>query len=181
MEDDDWLDLPSERPVRVLEPKLRRPRDLVRAERDLTIPQRFYVRALLESDSIKQADKAMHKAGYTYDRGTFYRWRNLPKFAKCLGLAQNYQLATLGLSKEKIMLDAEKAKQIAMRPKPVLYKGVATGHTEVELGGYLRALELQAKGVGITDNDDRTVQVNIDIDFSGRADNRGVVIENDAG
>lgn len=178
VETDDWLDLPSSRaPVEPKARRLRRPRDLTLAERALSHVQRFYVKALLECDSVKKADAVMRKHGYQLDRTTLYRWRRMPAFVRCLHLTQEFGLACLGLSKEKIMLDAEKVKQIAMRPKLVLYKGEPTGQTEVELGSYLRALELQAKGVGITDGTDRTVQVNIDIDFSGRVNTPGVVIE----
>jgi hypothetical protein len=78
------------------------------------------------------------------------------------------------------MNDAEKIKQIALTPQPVLYQGKKTGFDEVQLAAALRALELQAKGIGLQDTAAQRVQVNIDIDFSGRVDGVDVSVEDDS-
>jgi hypothetical protein len=83
---------------------------------------------------------------------------------------QNQKAAGMGFSKEKILLDAEKAKELALTPQPVLFQGQPTGETEVELGAYIRALELQGKALGIGSEESQKVQVNIDIDYSGRVE-----------
>ena len=148
----------------------RRPPELVRAERKLTPIQRFYARMLVETETIKAAEIRMGHAGYRVDRSTYYRWRQMPVFVEVVHLAQSYLFERLGISKERVMNDAEKIKQIALTPQPILHKGVATGFEEIQLGAALRAIELQGKGVGLNDGDANRIQVNIDIDFSGRVD-----------
>lgn len=178
MDDGSWLDA---KPTKVLAHKKKkaRPVALVRALRDLSIPQRFYLKLLMECDTYAEAERVMKELGYGYNRATLYRWRCDPRFAKAVELQQQQQFDGLGLNKVKVMLDAERAKQIALRPQPILYKGTPTGHSEVNVGAYIRALELQGKGVGITDGEKNAVQVNVDIDFSGRADKPGITIEQD--
>ena len=85
----------------------------------------------------------------------------------------------LGISKERILTDAEKIKQIALTPQPILHQGKDTGFSEIQLGSALRALELQGKGIGLNDSQINRVQVNIDIDFSGRVD--GIDVKEDSG
>ncbi len=112
----------------------------------------------------------MSDAGFILNRTTLYRWRQLPQFIEVVHLQQKWIYECLGISKESVLLDAEKVKQIALNPQPILHQGKDTGFKEVQLGPALRAIEMQGKGVGITDGADRRVQVNIDIDFSGRVD-----------
>lgn len=179
MDTGNWLDV---KPTKVLAHKKKRaqrPKELVQSLRKLTIPQRFYLYLLTQCDTYAEADKAMARAGYPYNRATYYRWRCDPRFAKAVELQQKQEIEGMGLNKAKVMLDAERAKQIALRPQPVLYKGKPTGVNEVNVGAYIRALELQGKGVGITDGDKNAVQVNVDIDFSGRSEQPGITIEQD--
>lgn len=173
----DWLDEeePVKPPARDLpavrtKSKKRKSAELTTALRRLTMRQRFYLKLLLESMTVKEADNKLRMAGWRGNRTTLWRWRAMPKFVEAMELARNDQFERSGISKEKVMLDAEKIREEALTPKPILYKGEATGFEEVELGAALRALELQGKGVGISDLDQSRVQVNIDIDFSGRAE-----------
>ncbi len=154
----------------IMAKRKQRPKELVRAERKLTPIQRFYARMLVETETIAAAERRMVDAGYRTDRSTYYRWRKMPRFVEVVHLTQNYLFECLGISKERILNDAEKIKQIALTPQPILHQGKSTGFEEVQLGTALRALELQGKGVGLNDGDANRVQVNIDIDFSGRVD-----------
>ena len=156
--------------------KGKRPVALVRALRALTQEKRYFLQMLLESMTYREAEDRFINAGYPKrDRATFWRWRQEPVFAEALGHAYEYQLQVSQLSKARLVSDAEKVKQIALEPKPILYKGRKTKHKEVDLGAAMRAVEFQGKAIGITDPDQRGVKVNIDIDFSGRAE--GVTIE----
>ena len=146
----------------------RRPKGLVRAERRLTLVQRFYIRLLVECETIAAAERRLTDAGYKYDRVTLYRWRQKPDFAEALQLSENYRFDCLGISKERVMNAADKVRELALTPRPILHKGRKTGFEEIELGHALRAIEFLGKGVGISDNASQRVQVNIDIDFSGR-------------
>ncbi len=185
MEESEDIDFsgPAEKPVAkvrdpgqaIMRKRRQRPVELVREERKLTPVQRFYMRMLVETETIIAADRRMKDAGYTTDRTTFWRWRRNPQFSKTLELNQKYVFDCLGISKERIMNDAEKIKQIALTPQPILHAGRDTGHKEVELGAALRALEMQGKGIGLSDNEQQRVQVNIDIDFSGRIDGVDVI------
>lgn len=159
----------------IINKRKRRPAALIRGERKLTPPQRFYAKMLVETETIEAAYRRMVDAGYTFHRKTLYNWRQKPKFIEVVHLSQNYLFECLGISKERVMNDAEKIKQIALTPQPILHAGKPTGFNEVLLGPALRALELQGKGVGLNDGDAQRVQVNIDIDFSGRIDGVDVV------
>lgn len=157
----------------------KRPTDLIRAERKLTFVQRFYMDCLMQCSTLAEAQRKMTEAGYNVDRSTLWRWRQNPNFGYALDLARKHLCDVMGVSKESVLLDAEKIKQMALTPRPRLYKGKHTGYEEVELGTALRALELQGKGVGIQDGEANRVQVNIDIDFSGRQDgiDEGVTVD----
>jgi len=175
LDDFDWLDAPTEKKAVVEKPKKprrpRRPAALIRAERQLSLKERFYLKLLIENTSVVAANKQMRAAGYTDPSHRFSRMKKKPVFAEALQLAQDYQVKCLGLNKEKILLDAEKIKEAALRPQPILYKGRDTGFKQQELGAALRAIELQSKAVpGFRDDEGQKVQVNIDIDFSGRPD-----------
>lgn len=146
----------------------RRPKELVRAERRLTLVQRFYIRLLVECETIAAAERRLADAGYKHDRVTLYRWRQKPDFAEALRLSQDYRFTCLGISKELVMNAAEQVRELALTPQPILHKGEKTAFEEVNLGAALRAIEFLGKGIGITDNASQRVQVNIDIDFSGR-------------
>jgi hypothetical protein len=91
---------------------------------------------------------------------------------------QKERVNSLVVNKDKILSDAEKAKQIALLPKQILYKGTRTGEEEVNVGAYIRALELQGKAIGVGGDDGQKVQVNIDIDYSGRVEGSADVIDN---
>ena len=180
--DTDWLDeevvkTPAVRKRRRAN-KTKRPKSLVMAERSLTLPQRYYVRMLVESITIAEAERRMADAGFIFNRTTYWTWRKMPDFVEALAHTQDWQVRAHGINKPGLMLDAEKIKQFALENKPILYKGEATGFEEKELGTAIRALEFQGKGLGITDPDQRGVKVNIDIDFSGRA--AGVTIEGES-
>lgn len=180
----DWLDEPPALPVKdkrtvkvaARKPK-KRPPELIKAERALTMQQRLYLRWILETNTLAEADRRMKQAGYPADRSTLWRWRNKPEFIEALELMRDWQFKAAGFSKNKVLLDAEKIKEMALTPKPVLYKGEATGYDEVDLGAALRAAELQGKGLGLMDREQHGVVVNVDIDFSGRAD---VIIEGES-
>lgn len=154
----------------IMRKRKQRPKALVRAERKLTPVQRFYAKMLVETETIAAAERRMADAGYRTDRSTYYRWRKMPVFVEAVHLMQDYLFDCLGISKQRILTDAEKIKQIALTPTAILHQGMDTGHTEVQLGTALRALELQGKGIGLSDSVINRVQVNIDIDFSGRVD-----------
>lgn len=181
MSDFDWLDGEQEGAKEIVDAALdkvapapikprrkRRPAELIKAEKSLTPAQRYFARCLLESETIQQAQDAFRRSGYRVNRTTLYRWRKQPKFIKVLHLMQNYLFESLGIDKAKVMLDAEKIKENALTPRPILYKGEETGYDEIELGAALRALELQAKGIGIGTQESQRVVVAIDIDFTGR-------------
>ena len=183
--DTDWLDA-EETPSRkaVGKPrrasKKRRPVALIRAERTMNLEHRCYLNLLAESLTFLEAEKRLVATGYKKrDRATYWRWRQQPDFAEALGLLQDWQFQCSQVSKARLMSDAEKIKQHALTPQPILYKGKATKHKEIDLGAAMRAIEFQGKGLGITDPDQRGVKVNIDIDFSGRA--AGVTIEAEDG
>ncbi len=180
--DTDWMDA-EEAPQELVAPKKprrlsknRRPAALVKAERSLSLEQRYYVRMLTESNTYREAQKRLINAGFPKrDRATYWRWRQNDKVAEALSLLQDWQYACSHISKARLVSDAEKIKQIALRPKPILYKGKATKFKEVDTGVALRAVEFQGKAIGINDPDQRGVTVNIDIDFSGRVD--GIDVE----
>lgn len=161
----------------IMQKRRRRPAELVRAERKLTPIQRFYARMLVETETITAAERRMVDAGYRTDRSTYYRWRKLPMFVEAVHLMQDYLFECLGISKERVLNDAEKIKQMALTPQVILHQGKDTGFKEVQLGSALRALELQGKGVGLNDSGINRVEVNIDIDFSGRVD--GIDVKED--
>lgn len=161
----------------IIRKRNKRPAELVLVERKLTPPQRFYARMVVETETYAAAERRMLDAGYKFNRVTLYRWRQMPHLISAVHLGQNYLFERLGISKERIMSDAEKIKQIALTPQPILYKGKTTGYEEVQLSPALRALELMGKGVGLNEGERQRVQVNIDIDFSGRVD--GVDVDTD--
>ena len=151
--------------------KRNRPRELILAERKLDPLKRAYARFIVDAESIDQADKWLCEyAGRNYNRVTLYRWRRDDDFATAVRLMQDRVHVQTGLNKARLLNDAEKIKQNALTPRPVLFKGEATGFEEQELGVAMRALEFQGKAVGINDNEGARVLVNVDIDFSGRAD-----------
>lgn len=182
--DTDWLDTELSKPNSVVRrtrrtSRKKRPQALILAERKLTPEQRYYLRMIAESLTIVEAERRMVSTGYPKRaRETYWRWRQRPDFAEALSLTTDWQLKAYGISKERLMLDAEKIKQHALEEQPILYKGDDTGFRERELGIALRAVEFQGKGLGITDPDQRGVKVNIDIDFSGRP--AGMTIEGDS-
>lgn len=151
--------------------KRNRPRELILAERKLDPLKRAYARFIVDAESIDQADKWLCEfAGRNYNRVTLYRWRRDDDFATAVRLMQDRVYDQTGINKARLLNDAEKIKQNALTPRPVLFKGEATGFEEQELGVAMRALEFQGKAVGINDNEGARVLVNVDIDFSGRAD-----------
>ena len=154
----------------VMQKRRQRPKALIRAERKLTPIQRFYARMLVETETIAAAERRMADAGYKADRATYYRWRKMPRFVEAVHLNQDYLFDCLGISKQRILTDAEKIKQMALTPQAILHQGKDTGFREFELGTALRALELQGKGVGLQDSAMDRVHVNIDMEFSGRVD-----------
>jgi hypothetical protein len=170
--------LPLKQKPSIAKKKSNRPSDLVTAERRLKPQQRFFAKLLLECDSYAQAERAMAVAGYPAERTTLYRWRCHPDFVAAFELMQKERVNSLVVNKDKILSDAEKAKQIALNPKAILYKGIETGHNEVNVGAYIRALELQGKAIGVGGDDGQKVQVNIDIDYSGRVEGSADVIDN---
>ncbi len=155
----------------------RRPKELVRAERRLTLVQRFYIRLLVECDTIAAAGRRLTDAGHVFDRTTLYRWRRKPDFAEALRLSQNWKFQCLGISKELVMNAADAVRELALTPRPILHKGQATKFEEIQLASAMRAIEFMGKGIGISDSASQRVQVNIDIDFSGRVDGVDTVIE----
>jgi hypothetical protein len=148
--------------------KNRRAKALVLEERDLMHGQRIYLHCLLQSATLAEAENKLRLAGYILNRTTLMRWRKLPRFIKAMDLAQKELFQVLAITKEKVLIDAEHIKDMALTPHPILYKGEDTGFTQVEYGAALKALELQGKGVGLVDPNRERVQVLIDIDFSGR-------------
>ena len=123
----------------------------------------------------------MRLAGFSYNQSTFCRWRQQPDFAECITQLQEWQFKIHGIDKSRLIMDAEKIKQEALGDRPILYKGEATGYKDKDLGTAIRALDFQGKALGITDVQTAGVKVNIDIDFSGRAEGvDGVVIEGDS-
>ena len=161
--------------------KFQRPKELIEFERTMLPAKRLYARFLVESLTVAEANKRFSETGYRYTRTTLAAWRNRDiKFCRLVRLLEAVALEQIGITKDKVMLDAEKLKLFAMEPKPILYKGEDTGFEEVNLGAALRALELQGKGVGLTDTQQQKAQVNINIDFSGRQENPGVTIEGEA-
>lgn len=157
----------------------KRPTELIQAERQLRPVERLYARLLVHSVTIKEANERMAAAGYTFSDDTLRKWRQKPDFVAAQSAIQDYALQTMGLSKEKVLMDAERIKELALEETDILYKGEPTGYKERQLGAALRALELQGKGVGIHDRDPTNVVVNLDIDFSGRQ--KDVVIEGELG
>lgn len=149
---------------------IRRPKALVQAERKLKPEQRLYARLLNEYRVVGQAERHMRILGYDYSNATYMKWRRKPDFIRAQQLLADYSFECLGLSKDKVLLDAERIKNEALTPKPILFKGEETGFEEVQLGHALKALEIQGKGVGLTDNERTGEAVTINIDFSGRQD-----------
>lgn len=166
MNDYAWMEqstLPKRLPKRE-----QRPVELIRAERKLPPAMRMYLRFVLESVTLAEAARKMHDAGFHFERTTLHRWRRRPDFIKAQELGNEYILKVVGINKARTLLDSEKVKQLALTPQPILYKGKRTGEVEVDLGAAMRAIEFQGKAVGIGNEEQRRVQVAIDIDFSGR-------------
>lgn len=176
MSEFDWIDDSVE--VKALAPvsasarkkKRTRSEELILAERALMPAQRAFLYLLIETPTMAAAHRRLRDAGYSFDRSTLWRWRKSYKFAHALELAKNYALEQLGVNQGKILLDAEKIKELALEPTPVLWRGKPTGYHERELGTALQALELQRKAAGIGGDSAQAVQVNVDIDFSGRVE-----------
>lgn len=172
-----WLDGAGKKPAaarksqQISVSRARRPKALIMADRKLTPEQRLYKRFLVETETVGAANRRMKDAGFQRDRATLYRWRTTPTFAEALQLEQDYMLKCAGIDKARLLNDAQKIKEIALTPKPILYKGAPTGFSDVELGSAMRAVEFQGKAIGLFGDETNRVQVNIDIDFSGRIDN----------
>lgn len=180
MDDFDWLaekENPSSlpMPVRPKNPRMKRPKALIEAERKLTPAMRMYLRFLIESPTVKVAEKKMDDAGFTFDRGTYWRWRRRPDFIQAQELGIEYVAKSIGISKARTLLDAEKVKELALEEQPIMRKGEIVGYS-AELGTAMRAIEFQGKALGIGNEERQRVQVSIDIDFSGR-DERATTIE----
>jgi hypothetical protein len=72
------------------------------------------------------------------------------------------------ITKDGVIAKTQAVIEHSMTPKPILYKGKATGFEEVDVGAAIRALELQGKATGAWSDAQEKVAVSIDIDFSGR-------------
>jgi hypothetical protein len=136
--------------------------------RKLQLPQRLYLLALLSSASRGEARRRLAQAGYDKDRATLHRWERRQDFMAAWRILEG--ALAKQITKDGVILKTQALIEEAMTPRPILYKGMDTGHEEIELGAAIRALELQGKAVGAWQDDVAKVAVVVDIDFSGPAE-----------
>ena len=142
-------------------------REATEAMRELTPQQRLAVEALVHTATRKLALARLNEAGLEIDWKTLDQWCRQPRMVRAMA-ARRAQLAAL-VSKDSVIVNAQNLMEIALEPKPILFKGEDTGHREVNVGAALTANEQLAKATGAfqTDQNGKTVVV-INIDFSGR-------------
>lgn len=139
----------------------------VRLIRRLMPVQRAAVEALMTTVSRADALSVLRQAGYEVNPRQLARWQKQRPFQAALE-AREEELAKT-ISKNSVVKNANALLEVAMRPKPILYKGKHTGFEDVNVGAALTANEQLGKIAGAFVKDEAArVAVVIDIDFSGR-------------
>jgi hypothetical protein len=141
-------------------------RELVEGLRALRHEQRLFLHALLASSSFTEAHRKLAESGIVLKRETTARWTRSPIFVNAWRLLEKAYVRNI--TKDGVIAKTQAVIEHSMTPKPILYKGKATGFEEVDVGAAIRALELQGKAVGAWADEQQKVAVSIDIDFSGR-------------
>ena len=128
---------------------------ITQAWRELTEKQREFIReAEAHKFGIPATLRAMEPFGPK--RNTIYRWLRTPAFAlvwKCRLAAQTIEL----LDKSGVVAAAGHIRDQALKPKPVLFQGAATGFAEQNLGEALRANEQLARLGGHMKNEETVI------------------------
>jgi hypothetical protein len=145
--------------------RLRRPTELIKADKALSVQQRMFRDCILNTRSYKEAIDLFDKSYSTVDRTTAWRWRKLPKFVKALELGYQYMAECAGVTREKFLVQLEQIRDTAMTPRPILYRGEPTGFEEYDPASALKALDQQAKLAGFYGEEKTQVAVNLQIDF----------------
>lgn len=142
-------------------------RELILATKALPLHQRLWLKALEANsytDSI--AHGALMRQGFTYPLSTVRNWKGHVRFKKALDLSMS--LAVDDLSKDKILLNTQRVIDIALTPKPILYKGYETGYEEYDPTSALTGLRMLGQHQKLwNENDASRVTLEIElIDFA---------------
>jgi hypothetical protein len=138
----------------------------VKAASALSYAQRLTIEALLHCLTKKDAIARLKAASIEVDDKVLSRWLKNTQFQEALQ-ARSDQIAAR-VTKNSVLLNAQKIMEEALTPKPILHRGEATGFEEIQLGSALAANEQVGKILGAFNKDESGKQiVVIDIDFSG--------------
>ncbi len=120
----------------------------------LTTRQQQFLRALvLTKWDVKHALYIMQKTGTVIAKTVPARWLRQDHNYADVYHAMKAEAAAMAVDKGKLILDAEKIRQEALRPKPILFKGAPTGYYENKPDTALRATELLMKTQKMLGND----------------------------
>ena len=173
----DWMD--GKQPV-VRDKPPRKPQKLIKAERALTPAQRIYLKCVVWTNSIHEANQKFRETGYDPDHSTLWRWRQSAKFKTALEHLYNHVCELHGISRESLIHRLEQIRDQAMTPTPILYRGKLTGFDEWQPTPALKAIETQAKLLGMYQEEKSNVSVDLKIDFGSYGDTiDGEVVEQD--
>lgn len=125
--------------------------------RECTERQKLYLRALVQYEfNSALAIKAMRATGDRLDRSTVERWlRTNEVFIRTYHAIKADARAQV-VDKDKLIMNAEAIRVLALKPKPILFKGQDTGFKEQNLDTALRANELLMKTQKMLGNDQET-------------------------
>lgn len=124
------------------------------AWRKLAARQKEYLQALMQYEwNAGAAMRALIKTGVKIKKTAPTRWYNTSEIYAFVYDAMKARARAAVVDKDKLVLDAEFIRQQAMKPKPILYKGEATGFFENKPDTALRAVELLMKTQKMLGND----------------------------
>lgn len=143
----------------------------VLAKRQLTMPQRLAIHALVLSTTRNEALELLSAKGFDVDKSTLSRWMARPHFRESLAMAE--AAIAESITRNSVLRKSEAALEVAMKGTPILGY---VGKDEQEIVGYkpdlpsaARLIEIQGKAVGAFGDDGATkIAILVDVDFSGR-------------
>lgn len=128
--------------------------DFAVAYRALKPRQREYLQALQQYKwQVPRALQALNNTGVSIDRGAPARWERTDDVFAFVYNALKARARQKAVDKDKLILDAEMIRQDALKKKPILFKGKATGFYENKPDTALRATELLMKTQKMLGND----------------------------
>lgn len=116
--------------------------------------QQQYLQALRFHSFNKAATlRALEHSGDSVNRATIHRWTQEDEDFKLVLLAMKAVAREEVVDPDSLLLQANHIAEEALKPKPILHKGEATGFFEQNLGDALRATELVMKTQKMLGND----------------------------